>query len=275
MASTSLDKMKAAIILLITFAPCFVRSFVDRSAFTRFHPRPRTPELRPSSIVCGALTDDNSNGRNDEWLSTALLISSFSDGLKPNPEAQEFLMRGLVGTLWEERQDMAESEVAESALQSPCCGPEPSALKSMEVADAALADLEEEQLPWEEILDSLIEDEDTEQLELRFVYIPTAMYALRSDSTNSPGKQRQRARADGKKRRNEIVKLLSEKLGDKVSVLAVTLDLDDASVKHTEGSDDPSRFPTVCYTYVLRSKWNQNLSNFLAFRSIVGRQARN
>ena len=52
-----------------------------------------------------------------------------------------------------------------------------------------------------------------------------------------------RARADGKKRRTEISNLLSSQLGDNVNVLAVTLDLDDGSVKQPQGTDDASRYP--------------------------------
>ena len=77
-------------------------------------------------------------------------------------------------------------------------------------------------------------------LEVRLVYIPTAMYALRPESSSTPGKQRQRARADGKQRRNAIVQLLGQEL-EKVlprhvvgSIRAVTLDLEDGSVKQPE-----------------------------------------
>jgi len=77
-------------------------------------------------------------------------------------------------------------------------------------------------------------------LELRVVYIPTAMYALRSDSTNTAGKQRQRARADGKKRRNGLVSMVEKLLGDDVTVRAVTLDLDDSSIKQPYTSSSPT-----------------------------------
>ena len=40
------------------------------------------------------------------------------------------------------------------------------------------------------------------------------MYALRPDSDNTPGKQRQRARADGKKRRTAIINQLQELFED-------------------------------------------------------------
>ena len=226
------------IIVAFSFGPAMVSSFVDRYGSTIIHPS----YTWKSQSAFRAFAEE---GESSSWLGEALLVSSFSDGIKPNQDVHDVLMCGLVKQLWKERQELAENEVAESVLQSPCCGPDLDSLTNMEAADAAIAGLDKEQQPWEELLDSLKSDVDSQHVELRFLYIPTAMYALRSDSNNTPGKQRQRARADGKKRRNEIVKLLSEKLGDDVSVLAVTLDLDDASVKQPEGSDDPSRFPTV------------------------------
>mmetsp|Transcript_56757 Transcript_56757/g.159363 ORF Transcript_56757/g.159363 Transcript_56757/m.159363 type:complete len:387 (-) Transcript_56757:60-1220(-) len=197
------------------------------------------PSSRQQAFSLKAELAPNTDGK---WLNHGLLLSSFSDGLKPNPEAVDFLMRGLVASLWRERQVAAEAKVTESAVQSPCCGPDLDAITSMEAADASLEDLEEGAVPWKSVLESLSESCD-EPLELRFLYIPTAMYAIRSDSQNTPGKQRQRARADGKSRRNEIVNLLSSQLGDNVSIRAVTLDLDDGSIKQPEGSDDPSKFP--------------------------------
>ena len=79
---------------------------------------------------------------------------------------------------------------------------------------------------------------------LRLVYIPTAMYALRRESNNTPGKQRQRARADAKKRRDRLVQILSELLPN-CQVLAVTLDFADGSIKHPGGSNDANDFPKV------------------------------
>ena len=49
-------------------------------------------------------------------------------------------------------------------------------------------------------------------LDIRILYVPTAMYALRPDSKSTPGKQRGRNRADGKKRRTEIIRLLAGEL---------------------------------------------------------------
>ncbi len=90
---------------------------------------------------------------------------------------------------------------------------------------------------------------------IRILFIPTAMYALRKDSKNSPGKQRQRNRADGKKRRNLLVQFIESLFttadnGDEedmtrlmegnknweytnsiLNTCAITLDLDDGSIK--------------------------------------------
>ena len=103
---------------------------------------------------------------------------------------------------------------------------------------------------------------DDNDLEIRVLYIPTAMYALRADSKNSPGKQRQRARADGKKRRNQLVNYLQDLFSNAVesdgdgdsdsnggfvgfdaNILAVTLDLADGSIKQPVGSEHSTKFP--------------------------------
>jgi hypothetical protein len=63
------------------------------------------------------------------------------------------------------------------------------------------------------------------------------------ESKNTPGKQRQRARADGKKRRDKIVTFLEQNvLAGTVEVSVVTLDLDDGSVKQPQGPE--TDFPT-------------------------------
>jgi hypothetical protein len=69
---------------------------------------------------------------------------------------------------------------------------------------------------------------------LRFLYIPTAMYAYRRDSTSSPGIQRQRARADARKRRNIIAESLRRLLPLSIPLSIVTYDLDDGSLRHWE-----------------------------------------
>lgn len=132
-----------------------------------------------------------------------------------------------------------EGAVEQSVLHSPCCGP-----TNLPMLDG-LQDLDQrlEQISTHpEPLQLLLESRQEPRM-LRMLYIPTAMYALRPDSTNTAGKQRQRARADAKKRRNEMVHLLQDLLGPHVRVLAVTLDLDDASLKQPQGSDDPTLFP--------------------------------
>jgi hypothetical protein len=212
-----------------------VTAFHGRYRYGRAHVSSRT-----ASFLRLTLTEKG------DWINHGLLLSSFSDGLKPNPEAIDFLLRGLVASLWREQQTAAESDVVKSAIQSPCCGPDLDAIMNMEVADDAILQLEEGNVSWKDTLAGLIDrDNHDKPLELRFMYIPTAMYALRKDSTNTPGKQRQRARADAKKRRNEIVELLSSQLGESVTISAITLDLDDGSIKHAEGSNDSAVFPKV------------------------------
>jgi hypothetical protein len=178
---------------------------------------------------------------------TGVLASSFSDGIVPNPDVKDFLMGGLIKSLLAEKQTKAENAIKGSVIVSPCNGPNISALNSLELADDRLASLQKDPSSWSDIAHDLLMEDDNNELELRFVYIPTALYALRADSENSPGKQRQRARADGKQRRNAIVDLLKEQLNDTISVLAVTLDFDDGSVKQPEGSGDKRRFPKVSH----------------------------
>jgi hypothetical protein len=87
------------------------------------------------------------------------------------------------------------------------------------------------------------------------------MYAPDPRSSSTPGRQRQRARADGKKRRDKLLRLVEDLLTidddedddddhrdddrrrRRIGVLSTTLDLDDGSLKHNFGSDDASLFP--------------------------------
>ena len=110
--------------------------------------------------------------------------------------------------------------------------------------------------------------DNSDETHLRVVYIPTALYALRLDSDTSPGKQRQRAKADGRKRRTIITNLLQQLLHEDsenhtqqkpskpIQILAISLDLDDGSIQHPEGSSDTTHFPTpnTCI-----SQWNPHL----------------
>ena len=140
-----------------------------------------------------------------------------------------------------------EQAVAQSALASPCNGPDPIALQALEVADQRLSILNEKtnSSPTLTVNNNHADSGGV----LRFIYIPTALYALRSDSTNTPGKQRQRARADAKQRRSEIITTLSQILSvqenqeNQIRIHSVTLDLDDGSIKHPDGSKHPNDFP--------------------------------
>lgn len=81
------------------------------------------PGQQPTCLQSTSTTATSLGNESGEWLKHGLLMSSFTDGLKPNPQAVDFLMRGLVASLWREhRQRKAEETVKESAMQSPCCG---------------------------------------------------------------------------------------------------------------------------------------------------------
>ena len=96
------------------------------------------------------------------------------------------------------------------------------------------------------------------QSPMRLLYIPTAMYAPRIDSENSLGKQRQRARADGKKRRTQIIQLIQQLVGVNANaVSAVTFDLDDGSIKQPEGFLSNESIPTTISSLLV--DWDPNV----------------
>ena len=187
---------------------------------------------------------DNHEG---EWkLQHGLLLSSFTDGLLNNVAAQETLRHGLNRALLLEATRHVESLLQTSAKFSPCCGPTNlPALTFLEQLDDAVTKLDND-------------DEETDPLELfwncfsqqsvlqdyplviRVAYIPTAMYALRFESQNTPGKQRQRARADAKQRRDELFRLVEQLMttssGTCILVQICTVDWDDGSVKQPQQS---------------------------------------
>jgi peptidase E len=113
-------------------------------------------------------------------------------------------------------------------------------------------------------------------LPLRLLYIPTAMYALRKDSLNTPGKQRQRARADAKSRRDTIVQYLQNLFVHDphnattnsppitIDVSALTLDLEDGSLKHPFGSTtfSSNKVNNKAIT-ISKSNVNINITSFL------------
>jgi len=182
----------------------------------------------------------------------AIFISSFTDGIQNSPHTKSFFHYALLSSMVSKLTKQKEDELQNSALASPCNGPNVDVLNELEELDNVLVDssssseknkdysmLAEEM--WNKLRSSSLETSVVPTI--KFLYIPTAMYALRADSQNTPGKQRQRARADGKKRRSVIIKEVQELFGSDVQVLAITLDLDDGSVKQPVGFDDDSLFP--------------------------------
>jgi hypothetical protein len=128
----------------------------------------------------------------------------------------------------------------------PLLWPNPEAVQSMESIDQAIDTIQKSPDQIDSMLNQHLSGGRSKAL--RFLYIPTAMYALRPESSNTPGKQRQRARADGKKRRNEIVQTLDSLFDQSsIGVSVVTLDLDDGSIKQPEGfrEDAESTIPEV------------------------------
>ena len=213
-----------------------------------------------------ASSDNAADTSTSSWAKRALLISSFSDGVVNSPPAKAFLKFSIATALATEQSLRVEEMVRESVLFSPCAGPSIDLLNSLEDVDTAAASLSSSSIleaepdtpinlsEMERRADDVLcqlsnhtsSDKDTKNEPTnccRILYIPTAMYALNPESKNTPGKQRQRARADGKKRRNLVVKTIEDLLGDHVTVLACTLDFDDGSIKQPVGSDDGSLFP--------------------------------
>lgn len=170
------------------------------------------------------------------WANSALLISSFSDGVVNSERARDFLRDSLLKSMLTKEQKRAESQVESSVVASPCNGPDIESLGSMEDIDCALKSLSNDSIDFKSIFNKI-------DPTIRLLYVPTAMYALRKDSTRSPGKQRQRARADGKKRRTQVVSVLNEIFDNAVQVHTVTMDFDDDSVKQPQGSENDSVFP--------------------------------
>ena len=199
------------------------------------------------------------------WATYALLFSSLSDGILPNDYARSFLRYSLVNSMLREHIVHEESLLESSVMFSPCNGPNTETLNNVEHCDMLLergkklfppdfttASYDKDSIDsWsEEAVWQLLSDARHE-LQLRVLYIPTAMYALNPQSTNTPGKQRQRARADGKQRRDQLLNVLTEMLSFKfnsdvqqqIHLLAVTLDLDDGSLKQPYGPENKSLFP--------------------------------
>ena len=234
------------------------------SSSVSFQHQQQVPPLQLPPL--SASSDNAADTSTSSWAKRALLISSFSDGVVNSPPAKAFLKFSIATALATEQSLRVEEMVRESVLFSPCAGPSIDLLNSLEDVDAAAASLSSSSIleaesdtpinlsEMERRADDVLcqlsnhtsSDKDTKNEPTnccRILYIPTAMYALNPESKNTPGKQRQRARADGKKRRNLVVKTIEDLLGDHVTVLACTLDFDDGSIKQPVGSDDGSLFP--------------------------------
>lgn len=198
--------------------------------------------------------DGEDSSKTEVWAKYALLLSSFSEGVEESLQAQEFLKSSIAKVMLSQYINEKEEAVKKSVEFSPCAGPDIELLNSLEDADKlASSSSSVPSSDADKILKELSEKNDSEAspLSLRFLYIPTAMYALRSDSNNTPGKQRQRARADGKKRRTLIIKQLSDLFSSGTStsgnggieISAVTLDLDDGSIKQPYSSNTEDNSP--------------------------------
>jgi hypothetical protein len=182
-------------------------------------------------------SNEQSPPSSSSWMAEGLLISSFSDGVVPNQRAQKYLLRGIVRSMLKQEQKLAENSLQESVRASPCNGPNMEAIQRLEGIDKALEELSDTDDPVQ-----ILERLQPAIPPFRFVYVPTAMHALRPDSNSTPGRQRQRARADGKARRSEIVELLQKLLGDDGCIATVTLDFDDGSIKQPEATSNKNRF---------------------------------
>ena len=162
----------------------------------------------------------------------ALLISSFTDGVQKSRKAQEFLRSSLLSCMVQQEVLRLEQAVARQALE--VADQQLSILKKTTDSSTILT------------MDDNVNNHADRGCALRFIYIPTARYALKSNSTDTPGKQRLRAEAEARERRLQIVTTLTSIFSqqeNEIRIHSVTLDLDDGSIKHPEGSKHPNDFP--------------------------------
>jgi len=222
-----------------------------------------SPAESTSSTAAAGSREATGSTIDGAWAIQALLFSSLSDGVIPNTAARSFLRHSLVNALLREQVNQNENGLKSSAEFSPCNGPNVDVLENLETVDQIVLrgqqfssddfDTSEKVDSWAAEALQYLSSDTNDELNLRVLYIPTASYALNPQSSNTPGKQRQRARADGKKRRTQLLNLLGELLssdytdgsndGLQFKLLSTTLDLDDGSLKQPVGSDDTSLFP--------------------------------
>ena len=228
-----------------------VSAFTSTSTSTSLHRTKSLSSFAVSSATSAVAdnTKDAIDNADKPWASHALLFSSLSDGIIPNNGARSFLRYSLVNSLLSEKITQSEDSLESSVKFSPCNGPDIQSLNSLEYIDELYnggqrfsSDDFVDDTNGNEVdswatksLKYLLSDEMKEDINVRVLYIPTASYALNPNSSNTPGKQRQRARADGKKRRTQLLNLLDEVLSSssinedesQFKLLATTLDLDD------------------------------------------------
>lgn len=199
------------------------------------------------------------------WATRALLFSSWTDGVAADTGAQLFLKYSLLSKMLSDKIDRHEDEVKSSVEFSPCNGPDVTALNNLELVDKLICrgrallgndgSISDGNAfnSWSDEAVQYLKRESDGSVELKFLYIPTAMYALNPNSGNTPGKQKQRARADGKKRRDQVMKFLNEMFNGndtqeskQINVCAITLDLDDGSLKQPVEFLDQGTIPKVC-----------------------------
>jgi hypothetical protein len=173
-----------------------------------------------------------------------ILISSFTDSMTSTSTLQ-FFKYSLASLLTMDAVQMIQKDVEQSTMYSPCQGPNIHLLDKLQEGDDLLLGCKD--TDYEDKTQSMLQFLTGRNLELRVLYIPTAMYALNPNSSNTPGKQRQRARADAKKRRNQLIvgiqELFQKEERLNLDILAVTLDFEDGSIKQPIGSQDASKFP--------------------------------
>ena len=202
----------------------------------------------------------------DGVLATTATNDDEEDPLSRFSKPKIFLQSILSSMLISDYIQIIQDEIENSAKYSPCAGPNIDYLNLLQEGDTLLerinSSLDKRTTKNKENIVVEFNDHDGSDYDISFImkeiynfmektqstfsssapptptptmkilYIPTAMYALRSDSNNSPGKQRQRARADGKKRRDKVMQYIyNEIFQSKVNVAGVTLDLDDGSIK--------------------------------------------
>jgi len=261
------------LLLSASYASAFLGTTSTQSSGRSLLPLGST-SATSSNAISSVSSDKAIEGGSDSkcWASHALLISSLSDGIIPNEAARSFLRYSLVNTLLREHIAKKEDNLKSSVEFSPCNGPNIDALTNLESVDQVYergqqfsaddfdANVQSVDSWAMDALEHLISDTNCNS-NVRVLYIPTAMYALNPKSSNTPGKQRQRARADGKKRRTQLLKLLGELLPSsdemQFNLLATTLDLDDGSLKQPVGSEDSTLFPENDKAAL--STWNPHL----------------